>query len=277
VRFRLRGLHLVGHRPTGKLVWHVAGIVAVVAALVAVGPAGAITFGSVDTEHTNVGAILVFSLRSQRWFEFCSGTLVSERIFLTAGHCTDALLDAGVGMGRIRVSFALDLFARGARWLEVEAVMNHPDYNWGPTSDPHDVGVIVLKHAVRNLAPATLAPVGTLDALEAAGALDGASFTVVGYGADETGSPTGVRMVAFSEFLSLHDAWLYMSQNPNTGDSGTCGGDSGGPTFFEVGGAEVLVAITSWGDAVCLATGINYRMDLASSQAFVADAIAATS
>ena len=257
--------------------WHVAGIVAVVAALVAVSPAGAITFGSIDAEHTNVGAILVFSLRSQRWFEFCSGTLISERVFLTAGHCTDGLLAANVGPDRIRVSFALDLFARGAKWLEIESYANHPDYNWGPTSDPHDVGVVILKKPVNHLAPATLAPIGILDELEAAGSLDGASFMVVGYGADETGSPTGVRMVAFSEFLSLHDAWLYMSQNPHTGDSGTCGGDSGGPTFFEVGGAEVLVAITSWGDAACIATGINYRIDLASSQAFLADSIAATS
>ncbi|MFQ5906400.1 MAG: trypsin-like serine protease, partial [bacterium] len=69
--------------------------------------------------------------------------------------------------------------------------------------------------------------------------------------------------------------WLYMSQNPHTSDSGTCYGDSGGPTFWqEPDGTELLVAITSWGDAVCGATGINYRIDIESSQSFIDSVIA---
>ena len=85
-------------------------------------------------------------------------------------------------------------------------------------------------------------------------------------------SGDGVRRVAWSEFLNLRKAWLNMSQNqaPGRGDSRSCYGDSGGPIFWTDGdGEEVLVAVTSWGDIPCLATGVTYRVDLPSSLAFI--------
>lgn len=236
--------------------------------------AAAITFGEIDTEHTNVGSIVVFSLTRGAWVQFCSGSLVASRVFLTAGHCTAALASRGIPPERIRVTFALDIFAKGAKWLEVSGYASHPDLNFN-AHDWHDLGVVILEKPVRTLQSVTLAPAGYLDALATAGELTDAKFAVVGYGTDENIEPTGVRMIAFSEFLNLQPAWLYMSQNPNTGDSGTCFGDSGGPTFHDSGGGEVLVAVTSWGDAVCIATGVNYRTDTPSSMAFIDAMIAA--
>ncbi len=245
----------------------------VLAVITLTGPAQAITYGTIDTEHTNVGSILVNSSQ-YGWIQWCSGTLVSERIFLTAGHCTDPLVSSNIPVDRIRVSFSLNIFAPTAKWLEVSGYMNHPDYNWGPTSDPHDLGIVVLEKAVHGVRPATLPSQGYLDSLEAAGLLAGAKFAVVGYGSDQNGETDGFRKIAFSEFLSLHNAWLYMTQNVHTGDSGTCHGDSGGPTFYNDGSVEYMVATTSWGDSPCVATGINYRVDLAGSLAFVNQAIA---
>lgn len=236
-------------------------------------PAQAITYGTVDTEHTNVGSILA-DFPGFGWIQWCSGTLLSERVFLTAGHCTDGLLAFNIPAEKVRVSFSLDIFAKTAKWLKVESYMNHPDYNWGPTSNPHDLGVVVLAKPIHNLAPANLPPEGYLDSLETAGLLAATKFAVVGYGSDQNGETDGFRKIAFSRFLSLHDAWLYMIQNVHTGDSGTCHGDSGGPTFDTRGAVEYLVAVTSWGDARCVATGINYRVDLASSLAFINQAIA---
>jgi secreted trypsin-like serine protease len=82
----------------------------------------------------------------------------------------------------------------------------------------------------------------------------------------------GTRYKAESEFLNLRKAWLTMSQNqaPGRDDGGTCSGDSGGPTFWtEKDGSEILVAVTSWGDAPCVATGIAYRVDIESSLEFI--------
>jgi len=245
------------------------------AAVLLVTPVAGITYGTVDTEHTNVGSILFFSLRFQQWFQFCSGTLVSERVFLTAGHCTIGLETNNVATSRLRVSFSVNLWAKDAKWLDVAAYDTHPDYNWGPTSDPHDVGVIILAKPVRNLRPATLAPVGYLDALEEARRLADATFLNVGYGSDQNFETDGWRKASVSTFLSLHNAWLYMSQSVHAGSAGTCFGDYGGPTFHEGAMGEVLVAVTSWGDAQCVATNINYRIDTASSQGFL-DATVAT-
>jgi len=271
---RLPGEISLSARSSNRFAWRAVAVVSVVAAILAVNPATSITYGSIDTEHTNVGSILVFSLRRQTWFQFCSGSLVSERVFLTAGHCTDALASAGVSMSRIRISFALNLWTRDAKWLEVSAYASHPDYNWGPTSDPHDVGVVILAKAVKNLEPSRLAPLRFLDRLAEAGLLADSTFINVGYGIDQNFQNDGYRKISYSAFRSLHDAWLYMPQNIHTGSGGTCSGDSGGPTFYDTGAGEVIVAITSWGDAQCVATNINYRMDIASSQAFIEAAIA---
>lgn len=262
------------HRSPARVGLQGVAVVTLVAIFTLAPQAAAITFGEIDTEHTNVGSIVVFSLTRGAWFQFCSGSLISSRIFLTAGHCTAALASRGIPPERIRVTFALDIFAKGAKWLEVSGYASHPELNFN-AHDWHDLGVVILEKAVQNLQPVALPPEGYLDGLDAAGQLKRAKFAVVGYGTDENIEPTGVRMIALSEFLNLQPAWLYMSQNPNTGDSGTCFGDSGGPTFHDSGGGEILVAVTSWGDAVCIATGVNYRVDTASSLGFLTSVIAA--
>ena len=76
-------------------------------------------------------------------------------------------------------------------------------------------------------------------------------------------------MYATSSFLALNKAYLRLSQNPATGDGGTCYGDSGGPNFLDVDGRQVLVAITITGDAVCRATNVVYRLDIARAREFL--------
>src|SRR5262249_19042057 len=60
--------------------------VAMAGALLAPTPAMAITGGSPDTVHTNVGVVR-FTLPDGRFR--CSGTLISATVVLTAGHCTE--------------------------------------------------------------------------------------------------------------------------------------------------------------------------------------------
>src|SRR6187455_3883637 len=120
-----------------------------VAALVAAAPALAITDGSRDTVHTNVGLVR-FTTADGRFR--CSGTLISPTVVLTAGHCTE-----GPATG-VYVSFdtdlALDPLApnitpeekanREAHYITGTA---HPDSGWtGKLSfaKQHDQGVVVL-------------------------------------------------------------------------------------------------------------------------------------
>ena len=242
-------------------------------------PASAITWGQPDTEHRNVGAMII-SYGGSAIFQWCSGTLVHQQVFLTAGHCTVDIFQDGVA--EVWVNFDQNAFNR-ATLRPVREVITHPSYNWGPTSNPHDVGILVLTDPVTDIAPANLPDEHFLDDRRAADELRqgslGAQFTMVGYGNWIVFPPPefrffGRREYSVSEYQALLKSWLRMSQNQATGDGGTCYGDSGGPAFWtEPDGTEILVGVTSWGDIPCLATGFNYRVDTADTLDFIADVI----
>ena len=114
-----------------RRVCELVGVLAVVGLMAVGSPASAITWGTIDTTHPNVGAILIVRPDGSVG-EFCSGTLVSARVFLTAGHCTDALRAFGIPASRLRISFAPNLVAEGAIRLAVSGYQSHPEYHWGP-------------------------------------------------------------------------------------------------------------------------------------------------
>jgi secreted trypsin-like serine protease len=261
----------------------VGALLVLLALVVLVVPIAAITWGQKDTsgKYPEVGDI-VYQTSTGATGGFCSGTLIHPRVFLTAGHCTAALeyyQSLGV-IAHLFVSFDREPFKHGAKlYYEVDDVVTHPEYaGLKPMSDPHDLGLLILKEEVEGITPAVLPAEGFLDDLRASSLLghgtNGAKFTVVGYGDSLSFPPPrfyseDVRQYGFSEFRALLPAWLRMSQQGRTGDQGTCYGDSGGPTFWEDGGSRTIVATTSWGDAQCVSSEFNYRVDLPGSLAFI--------
>jgi secreted trypsin-like serine protease len=68
--------------------------------------------------------------------------------------------------------------------------------------------------------------------------------------------------VAAGQYVALTKPWLHLAQRAVFEEGGTCHGDSGGPIFWvDSDGNEIVVAVTSWGDPDCIATGFNYRVD----------------
>ena len=85
--------------------------------------------------------------------------------------------------------------------------------------------------------PYTPADVNLIRQLAAQNTLKSALFTNAGYGVQNRVVSGGVpffqdlnpvpRMFSFSSFNSLNGGYLRLSQNPSTGNGGTCFGDSG--------------------------------------------------
>ena len=233
-------------------------------------PAAAITNGELDGEgHPNVGLMVADIDGVPQWR--CSGTLIAPRVFLTAGHCV------GDGATAARVWFDTNLmnnaeYPYGGETSIEGTPVPHPDYLW-EGADPHDVGVVILDEPV-NIEPATLASPDLLtqlkkDRILEGGYEDGAYFRSVGYGRTLASWPPPelasdrIRRVAESEYVSLTKVRLHLSQKAVFDESGSCFGDSGGPVFWvDSEGNEIIVAVTSSGDAQCVATGLNYRVDI---------------
>jgi len=249
-------------------------VLALLVLMLAVGtlPAAAITGGELDGEgHPNVGLMVAEIDGEPVWR--CSGTLVAPRVFLTAGHCV------GDGATAARVWFDADLTANeeypygGETSIEGTPVP-HPDYAW-VQPDPHDVGLVILDEAVTDFPAAALPPPDLLgelkkDRILEGGYEEGVYFRSVGYGRYLASWPPAelvserIRRVSESEYVSLTKVHLHLTQKAVFEESGSCFGDSGGPVFWvhPDSGQETIVAVTSSGDAQCVATGFDYRVDI---------------
>jgi len=242
-------------------------------------PALAITYGEPDGNvHPFVGS-MVLSVPGEGLFQWCSGTLISENVFLTASHCTapvDATL-ASIPGAEMLVTF--DPTIDESSTFYTGTWYTNPNYLAGNgASDTGDVAVIVLDESP-GITPASLPTAGLLDELQASHILKDTRFTAVGYGTIRETNRTGFQGILDNVdrnrveqgFLSLTKAWLKLSMNLSTGNGGTCYGDSGGPHFIHLDGVEtdIIASITVTGDAPCKATDKTYRMDTESARSFL--------
>ncbi len=241
-------------------------VATVVAALIIAAPAAAITYGVPDgNSHPNVGGLVSPTQYSDGTWLYCSGTLISPTVFLTAAHC---------GEDGERVGVTFDTAYEAGDKVYFGTFRSDPLYSQSQ-SDPHDIAVVVFDRAVKGITPARLPAAGSLSSLSGS-----QQFTSVGYGAYEvTNEPGGhqylyndVRMVATGTLNSINKAWLRISMNPSTGNGGTCYGDSGGPNFL--GTTNIIAATTITGDAVCRSTNVTYRLDTASARVFLGEFVA---
>jgi secreted trypsin-like serine protease len=248
---------------------------AIVVLLLVTPLAGAITYGEPDNgRHPAVGTLVAEFHDGKDWI--CSGTLISPTVFLTAAHCTAYLQAIGIGAGDVWVSFD-EVFDASTNTFLPGTYVTHPAFGHD-SARYNDLAVVVLDAPVTGITPATLPPEGYLDQLGAKGLHD-LRFTAVGYGSQERVvgggqpyfGPNGSRRMAAGSFNALNKNWLHLSMNPALADGGTCYGDSGGPNFLGAGAAEtnVIVGVTSTGDAVCRATNVTYRVDTPSARAFL--------
>lgn len=224
-------------------------------------PVQAITYGEPDgDQHPNVGGLVAPRAYSDGTWLYCSGTLISPTVFLTAAHCDE---------GTTRVTVTFDTAYQDGDKTYTGTWYANPLFTW-KQNDPHDIAVVVFDKPIKRIVPAHLPAADSLSNLSGS-----QQFTSVGYGAyDVTNEPGGhqylyndVRMVATGTLNSINSAWLRISMNAATENGGTCYGDSGGPNFL--GTTDIVAATTITGDAICRSTNVTYRLDTPSAREFL--------
>lgn len=272
-----------------KLLLTVFSVIAILA--VAVSPAYAITGNFVDdNEHPYVGLVAFYDAEWNFLWR-CTGTLISNRTLLTAGHCADT----EGGAVYARVWFQQDAGANYDPATQLDPITGYPDYCAAGTEgtlcftsdtilnydypgslrlpNTHDVGLVILDQEA-NLGYAQLPEPSLLDQYATARGTQDLTFTVSGYGLSykqqlQNGKPNESyreRLMALATLVNLNSAlnagFNLQTQGNGKGKGGTCNGDSGGPVFLGGYDSDLVVAVTSFGlNALCRGTDFAYRID----------------
>jgi hypothetical protein len=243
--------------------------------------------GTSDTEHTYVGLIAFYDKNGELTHR-CTGSLLTDIVFLTAGHCV-TLDDVGTLAASARVWFEQDAGAGYDPVTHTPASSGYPvirgikagtldNYGFLGSKPPqtHDLGLVILDRPVTDVYPditryASLGRPGTLDHYTASHPGSTAAVTLSGYGVthpDRNPDPAdGVpsRLEADTYVTGMDGPVAGgvnagLAEEPGNGGGGSCFGDSGGPVLLV--GTDIITAVTSFGNSTCTGTSYSYRTDL---------------
>lgn len=248
------------------------------------GPAEeAITGGQV--ENGMQGVVMI----RRRGQPHCTGTLIGDRLVLTAGHCVTPTSPSEQNISwstDLEVFFGVD-GAHPVATRKIACVSTEPRFNLNgsPSCNGyafHDLALITLDAD----APASI-PRYTVNRTTMTG-WEGNRLFYVGYGYSQVngiiktgvGTRRSVRIPILMHTCYDHDCDLTQDPfgcinppvNPmhpvgpwafTVGEPGhdICGGDSGGPAFVEQNGSYKVAGVSSYGDAVCDTWGVSARVD----------------
>ena len=185
---------------------------------------------------------------------FCTGSLITSQLVVTAGHCLDGYEDSKLYVAFGTVSQAGSLSRdrlRAAKSYQVhesfsEAAMDSAD----AATIPNDIALLKLSEP----APSGFIPVTALTGSDALTV--GEPLTLAGFGKTRWNSNDGgVLYQVTTKLTGVRDSMKEIEFGGRPGHS-ACNGDSGGPAFVTRSGHLVLVGVTSRGSKHCDERGI---------------------
>lgn len=204
----------------------------------------AILAGTADPSSTSV--FFVISTFNNGQQGFCTGTLITPRVILTAGHCVDPAREGAQSVMVRVMNEPNDQMLMMSDLRNVVQIRRHPNYSG---QGANDLALLQLDVAVPGVTPELL--VRTPPATWA-----NQPIRVVGYGRT---SPTGASDTGTRRTLNTTIA-RSMAETFEYGQAGTlgiCAGDSGGPSFWQ----GRLAGVHSYGTTNQCGVGGDVRVD----------------
>lgn len=224
-------------------------------------PAGDSQQGVIGGDKVQAGSTISRStvgLYDSKSQALCTGTLIADRLVLTAAHCVTPNSDSMI------VYFGRDFTSMDKSLVRpvVKSIV-HPNYN-SNREDMHDLALIRFSGSL----PSGFAPAPLLTDLSSV--KKGTRVIVAGYGLNWAwGIKRGSGILRTTDLKVAKPLYgrteLMLDQSIR---KGICSGDSGGPAYLEINGRLHLMGVASRGDSLptvltpkCFILSIFSRVD----------------